>query len=422
MAKKLTREDRGDVETKLRAFFKPSTPVNSFELFSGRQTQSRQLVAAINQNGQHAILYGERGVGKTSLANILFFLLKKPGWAEITPHVSCVRNDTYQTIWGRVFTGILDKAKQTRLPIPTSVKKILKPVRDLYVDYITIDVVVKVLSEIGEKSLLVVIIDEFDTVSDDSVRSAIADTIKYLSDRNSPCTVVVVGVADDVEGLISDHRSIERCLAQVPMPRMSRDELEDIVRKCLTVADMTITVPALQEISRISIGLPHYAHLLGLYSALGAVNDGSLRVTEENVKGALATALANADHTIQKLYHRATGSSQTTAKYQQVLLACAMADTNSLGFFSPADVRVPLSRILGKPARIEHFSRHLHAFCESESGPVLTRITIKKHPQFRFDNALVQPFALIKGLAEGMITEEDLKATRDTNDPQQRLF
>jgi Cdc6-like AAA superfamily ATPase len=422
MAKKMSRVDREDLEVKLRTVFKPTTPINSYELFSGRQTQSRQLVAAINQNGQHAILYGERGVGKTSLANILFFLLKKPGWPQITPHISCVRGDSYQTIWGRVFSKILDKAASENLKIPRSLTKFLKPIRDLYVDFITIDVVVKILSELGAISLLVAIIDEFDTVADDTVRAAIADTIKYLSDRNAPCTVVVVGVADDVEGLISDHRSVERCLAQVRMPRMSRDELEDIMRKCLTVADMTITAPALQEMSRISIGLPHYAHLLGLYSALQAIDNESLEVAEDDVKAALATALANADHTIQKLYLRATGSSQSTAKYQQVLLACAMAETNDLGFFAPADVRTPLSRILKKPARIEHFARHLHTFCEAESGPVLTNITIKKHPQFRFENALVQPFALIKGLAEGMITEEDLKATRDPNDTQQRLF
>jgi hypothetical protein len=203
---------------------------------------------------------------------------------------------------------------------------------------------------------------------------------------------------------------------------MSRDELEDIVRKCLIVTDMTISGPALQEISRISIGLPHYAHLLGLYSALRAVSHGEVVVTEDHLKLALDTALENAHHTIQKLYLRATESSQATAKYQQVLLACAMAMTNKLGFFTPADVREPLSMILKKPAKIEHFARHLHAFCDDECGPVLNRITIKKHPQFRFDNALVQPFALIKGLAEGMITEDDLRATRDPNDSQQRLF
>ena len=34
-------------------------------------------VAAINQRGQHVVLYGERGVGKTSLANVMAEVLKE---------------------------------------------------------------------------------------------------------------------------------------------------------------------------------------------------------------------------------------------------------------------------------------------------------------------------------------------------------
>src|SRR5947209_1144915 len=76
----LSHAQREELDSKLRAVFKPTTPINSFDLFCGRQNESRSLVAAVNQNGQHAILFGERGVGKTSLANILFFLVDSPGW------------------------------------------------------------------------------------------------------------------------------------------------------------------------------------------------------------------------------------------------------------------------------------------------------------------------------------------------------
>jgi Holliday junction resolvasome RuvABC ATP-dependent DNA helicase subunit len=34
---------------------------------------------AINQQGQHVLIYGERGVGKTSLANVLSGFLKTMG-------------------------------------------------------------------------------------------------------------------------------------------------------------------------------------------------------------------------------------------------------------------------------------------------------------------------------------------------------
>ncbi len=418
---KLSDGDRGELAVKIRAAFKPATPINSHELFSGRQTQSAALVSAVNQNGQHAILFGERGVGKTSLANVLFFLLECPGWPKMTPHVNCTRKDTYGTLWSRVFMEIRDTSERVKLEVPRRAVKQLRLAQEGITEAATMDVVRSTLTAIGELALVVVIIDEFDTIEDPDVKAGVADTLKYLSDRNSPCTVIVIGVADDVDDLIADHQSVERCLAQVRMPRMSRDELEGLVTKCLSRVEMTIESVANQEISRISKGLPHYAHLLGLHSALAAVERGSLSVTSKHVQTALKAAIEFAHQSIQQAYFRATESSQRTAKYREVLLACAMAETSDLGFFAPSDVRSPLTRILKKQAKIEAFSRHLHAFCEEESGPVLKRITVRGRPQFRFVNTLMQPFVVIKGLADRIITEEDLKATRDQSE-QGRFF
>ena len=50
---------------------------------------------------------------------------------------------------------------------------------------------------------------------------------------------------------------------------MSRDEIEAIVTTSLDKVGMTIENAGLHEISRIAIGLPHYAHLLGLHSGGG---------------------------------------------------------------------------------------------------------------------------------------------------------
>ena len=108
--------------------------------------------------------------------------------------------------------------------------------------------------------IVVLIIDEFDTVQDQTVRQSIAETIKFFSDRSVPGTVILIGVADDVESLVAEHRSIERCVAQIRMRRMSRDEIESIVTNSLEKVGMTIEREGLHEISRIAIGLPHYAH------------------------------------------------------------------------------------------------------------------------------------------------------------------
>src|ERR1700722_19841264 len=51
--------------------FSPHSPIDAEELFAGRIDILNDIIDAVFQKGCHAIIYGERGVGKTSFANIL---------------------------------------------------------------------------------------------------------------------------------------------------------------------------------------------------------------------------------------------------------------------------------------------------------------------------------------------------------------
>ena len=58
--------------------FTPTTPVDERALFAGRSEQLRTVIDVVRQKGQHEIDYGERGVGKTSLMNVLAGFLGIP--------------------------------------------------------------------------------------------------------------------------------------------------------------------------------------------------------------------------------------------------------------------------------------------------------------------------------------------------------
>ncbi len=51
--------------------FTPGAPVGQLEMLAGRADQLTDIVSAVSMRGQHVGLYGERGVGKTSLATVL---------------------------------------------------------------------------------------------------------------------------------------------------------------------------------------------------------------------------------------------------------------------------------------------------------------------------------------------------------------
>ena len=60
-----------DRSSKVSKVFTPGAPVSENDLFAGRRGEINKVFDAINQVGQHAVIYGDSGVGKTSLAKIL---------------------------------------------------------------------------------------------------------------------------------------------------------------------------------------------------------------------------------------------------------------------------------------------------------------------------------------------------------------
>jgi Cdc6-like AAA superfamily ATPase len=406
-------ESLEDRSFKLALYFKPTSPINKEGLFAGRVSQTQDVVDAINQQGQHAVLYGERGVGKTSLANMVFPKLRCEGREKIAPQINCMSEDDYASIWKRVFERIQFTADKESIPLGSDAEDLLREYTGPLASEITPDEVWRLLWELGQELLTVVILDEFDTISNPIAVAMISDTIKLLSDRVVPATLILIGVSDDVESLVSNHRSVERCIAQINMPRMSFAELESIVRNGLAGVEMTIEDNALEEISSLSKGLPHYAHLLGLYSGRAALQSNRVIVVNEDVHHAMQSAVTKTQATIQADYSKAITSSRSDAQYRQVLLACAMAETDSLGWFYPRNVKIPLSLILGKECKIEAFARHLHSFGETKRGPILRKDGESARPRYRFVNPLVQPYILMRGLAERIIDEDDLRSSTD---------
>ncbi len=351
----------------LSRVFTPATAINSDDLFCGRKTQIRAVVDAINQIGQHAILYGERGVGKTSLGRILHKKLKgREPVPIVAPMVNCDSGDSFSSIWSKVLSEIPGEYMDEGNTYEENSSE-----QDLD---ITPHSVRKILTNVAEKGILFVILDEFDKIQDESARTLVADTIKLFSDHAVKATIIIIGVSDDLTGLIREHQSIERCLAQIPMPRMDRKELEDIVQGGLEKVGMTIESQCLSEITGLSKGLPHYTHLLALNAGRQALDDQQLAIAPIHIKRAIKSALTQVQESIRNNYDNATYSSKKDTLHSRVLLACAMAGADEFGRFQPIDVCDPLDDIVSDSRHFttDRFAGHLKAFCQPDRGAVLT--------------------------------------------------
>ena len=354
--------------------FKPRTPITTKDLFAGRWSELTTVCDSANQAGLHVVIYGERGVGKTSLANIVSPTI----WAmdhygrdeEEVPErlvVKTVANsaDTFSTIWNKIFDEVTWRAQEDKI---VSTREWFTLPLQLSIDHVR-----EVLSNaVGA----VFIVDEFDQTERD-VSKHFTELIKTLSDLVVDCTVILVGVSETVDKLVADHASINRAIVQIRLERMKPDELRVILQNAEKALGIKFAADAANLIVHISQGLPHYTHLIGLHAVRSAAHRLSLGLVErDDVFEALKKAVKQAEQTVAEKHSTATHSAHKGALYRHVLLACALAAARShepLGYFSPSAVTEPLSKILGKTVTIATFSNHLAEFCQEKRGEVLER-------------------------------------------------
>lgn len=400
-----------DLARKASTVFVPASPITSKDLFAGRLNQLRKVMDAINQPGQHAILYGERGVGKTSLANVLAPLARSVQGNLISAKVNCDGTDSLESVWRKALGELKYVVERPGTGFAADVRREVRSLADNLPSPCSPNDLRMQLSGLSLPTVL--IFDEFDRLPARTAR-VFTDLIKALSDYVVNSTVVLVGVADTVEQLLRDHASIERALVQIPMPRMEGTELQQILTKGAILLGITFDDSAAAQIVHISQGLPHYTHLIALHSARSALRSHSLTVTDSDVNHGLQEAVENAQQSIKTQYHRATTSSHKSALFEQVLLACALAKKDQLSYFRASDVEQPLSAIMGTKYDVPAFARHLSEFCSIARSSVLERTGAPRRFRYRFSDPLLEPFVVINARARNIISMERLSELSET--------
>ncbi len=369
--------------------FSPAAPVNDRTLFADRPDQSMACLRAFLQRGRHIALYGERGVGKTSLANIIPRLITDANLPQTDAiRVDCNTTDSYNSVWKKIF-------RRLEMPIPDQLESnSLDPIDPEEIIY---------LLEKRDRTNLIVI-DEFDRMENDDALTLLADTVKAFADASLPTTLMFVGVASSLTNLLGEHESIIRNVEQVRMPRMLTRELEATLQNGYArIDDLTLSPSAQSQIVQTAEGLPHYVHTLGSEAALSAINDDRNEVSTADVSRAESDVIRT--HSMVSDYRAATQSPQPGHLFEEVLLACAYAPRDSVGYFRPADIRGPLSQITGRPMEFANFQRHLTEMSD-EHRRALYKEGPKRGYVYRFRDPLLQPYVKMLARAKGRIDNE----------------
>jgi Cdc6-like AAA superfamily ATPase len=291
----------------LSNYLSPSQEIKSPERLIGRERSIQAIRRALLSPGRHIFIYGDRGVGKTSLAVTAGQLCVAENKNFI--YIPCSQDTSfYDVIWsaGRCvlevdatrrksggFTfgvsvatvggfNFSRAAGEERIDRPTSFSECLSVLRFLRSQLI------------GQ---IIIAIDEIDRITSATEKARFAELLKNIGSVVEDVRLIYCGIGADVDELIGSHLSVGRMFEPIEVEKLSHDSLWKIIENVVGLLTVTIPRGMLLRIGIISDGFPHYVHLIGecLFYAMHDDAETVADCSDSHFSAALKAALNKAE-------------------------------------------------------------------------------------------------------------------------------
>lgn len=374
--------DRAGFEDILTRNLSPTTPIRSAEFLRGRHRRLEEIRRALVQPGRHIFIHGDRGVGKTSLAQTAAFEHQSSDSAPLL--IGCDASTTFYSFAGsltkKLFAGdptitkTVDSAK-----LGTNLKGISGEVarlveRGQMPSFNSVDDVAGALNFVAShhSKQPVVVVDEFERISRDEDRTLFADLIKQVGDQSVPVKFIFCGIGSSLEELLDAHHSCYRYLTAISLERLGYDPRLEIIDGVAKELSLTIDDTTRYRIATISDGFPHYVHLV-TEKLLWEVFEDEKKISHmspTHYTNAIKAAVTDIEPHLKANYEKAT--LKYKSDYETVLWA--VADNHELKRRS-SDIYtayVRLAHAIGEePLTRDRFNQRMNSLKKSSHGVVL---------------------------------------------------
>ncbi|MGA2402532.1 MAG: AAA family ATPase [Syntrophobacteraceae bacterium] len=315
----------------LNAYLHPSSPIQSEEFLRGRKDQLVIIKKALASSGRNAFIYGERGVGKTSVAHTAAYLHQSSDANPIL--ITCDKDSTCfricQSICKKLLSQIpLEQKHSTGRKIsaktPFFNAEIHKSVENDQIPLpSSIDQAIELIAFSAERHSTspVIVVDEFDRLPYERERGFFGDLIKQVGDQFINLKFIFCGVGSSLVDLLAGHESCFRYLSSVKLERLKFAPRMEIIEAAAKALNIRVTRDYIIRIARISDGFPHYVHLIGNKMFWAAFEDGAFEVRSDHYKRGITEAINDVEPHLKDAYDKAT--KKYGNEYQYVLWALA---------------------------------------------------------------------------------------------------
>lgn len=277
------------LRSRLRNAFTPSQPIAERRLFAGREDVLKSMIRSIEDQRLHVVIYGERGIGKTSLLHILTQAAIEARY--IVVYTSCGANSNFDETFRAAAADIPLLYHSGFSPTGNEAEKgstlaDLLPVEPLSPRKFG-DLCAKLTG-----TRVLIILDEYDRAESAAFRRDMAELIKNLSDRLGRVQIVLAGVAADLTDLVEHIPSIRRNIFALRVPKMTEAEILQIVANGEREAELKFDAEAADFVVAVARGLPYMASLICHHAGHAALDQGRSSVLAADVQNAVDRAVA----------------------------------------------------------------------------------------------------------------------------------
>jgi len=411
---KLSKQKRYD------QVFVPSSPIKDRRYLFGREQEIKDLRNILMRPGQHAIVTGDRGVGKTSLVK---HVLREGKFKAIWR--TCDPDSSFSDVFSSVLTecgynlGDLEESnetvtegelKGTLAVVNGAIKRTSK--RSEKQSHKSPELkpwtVFEYFRDLSEKKILV--LDEYDayrrTRHASKFHENTAYIMKQLADHNDECDtrLIIVGVASSSTNLLGKHESIQRSAREIYLRPLSPDHILDFLSLAESDLGIRFESRVKDRLAHGSLGYPYFVHLVGLESIEAML-----------VRDKTAKEVSWLDFK--------TGVSRAV---DQAFRAELNKYTNVAEFSSPAEDAVieglaSYSEVSPRRAALRHYVCSRSNIKEEEFEAALIKLTQEK--RFLYLSRRTDEVGFIDPLMRAFIRERDrIKRGQRRNDKQFGLF
>ncbi len=247
------------LQVNLGQAFPFSRPVVDHRLLAGRKEILVSLIRTIEDIGGHTMLYGARGVGKTSILHVLAQFARDAGYLVV--YETCGARSDFNEVFRSIAAKIPLLYKQGLSPSSSDIE-----LGKTFADFLPNGLVSpQIASEtlagvVGTR--IIVILDEFDQRQTKRFGIDILDFLKGLSDRSARVHLVVAGVAANFFELVDNSRRLHRDIVPLQLRCMTPSEIDEQVRIGAAISRLDFDAAAIDCVVASAKGLPFIASLL----------------------------------------------------------------------------------------------------------------------------------------------------------------